>query len=310
MFSYLYNLYNDLINYIYNIYLEKYKTTILSYNYNLPFDIDELDNEKFIQFKNDTINLNKVIFALNNIPDIVHKELFKNNFEVNKQYYSITIKLLSSEAVDIYHNIQNINDDIDDINTRYIFIRINLLQPKTFYNSMNHVNCIIIDKAKNIILIFEPQVKLRYDVDILKNLLNEFITNINHYEILLPEDIGYSYYNRLQKYDIFCQTYVVFAFILYIYNNNLKVSKLSMLFNTVITKYSTEYFLFYIYNLLESNNYELNNTTNIWNHPTSTLTNIFNIFKYNNTNINQEVNLVHFEEDNDMIIVSSNSYDK
>ena len=243
--------------------------------YNLPFDTNAIENNpNFVKFKNNDTSLNKVIFALNNLPDKIHTLMFHNNKEICNKFFSITIKLKNQMIIGMHHSLDTINDHILDNNIRYIFIRINVIATQ---HVMNHVNCIIIDKKNKYMLFFEPKVEFMYDIQEFTKLVDELIKLPNDYTKLYPKDIGYDYYNRLQSYDAFCQSYVLFVFILIISNNDIKTNEYSLMFNTIITSNNLGYLLFHIDTLLELDGCEICIQDEIWSFPTNKTKNILNI---------------------------------
>ena len=265
----------------------------------------DISDKEFNNFRLDNIALNKVIFALNNIPDIVHKLLFKENSEVCKQYFSITLKLENSKINNIYHNLNDIEQYFNDDKLRYCFIRLNIIT-NTFHK-MHHINCIIIDKINKTILFFEPRVTFLFDINDLINNLHTLI-NINGYITLLPSDIGYNFLNKLQKYDMFCQTYTLFVYLLII-NNNVNHKDYSIMFNTTITSQTICYLFYHIHKLLQQNNCQICDQPIIWKYPTNIIENMINIITLpSNNNINEtnevEMSSINIYEEDDMIIVN------
>lgn len=249
--------------------------------YMLPFDVNISNDTLFDDFKNNDIEVNKIIFALNNVPDIIHQLLFTENYICN-QYYFITLKMNPSKIINVHHNLSNITNDLIDDKIRYIYIRINIITD----TQMHHVNCIVIDKKNKYILLFEPQVSFVYDPNIILSLLDAFI-ELKSYKTIFPSDVGYNMFNKLQRYDTYCQTYVLFIFVLIVYNQHIHYKDFSKLFNTNITTETIGYFLFYIYKILKNSNCSICTQPVLWNYPC----NINNIIKtidlYFNKNINK-----------------------
>jgi hypothetical protein len=239
-------------------YFKKYFT---KYNYNLPFDKNI--SPEFIQFKKN--NVHQVIFALNNIPETIHTLLFKENKNICPQYFEINVKIKSERIIEIYHYLEHFHSFFNNNFIKYIYIRVNIFN----YGIMNHVNCIIIDKEMKYILYFEPKVEILFDLEPIFIILEDII-DLSQYKKLIPYDIGYNFYNRLQKFDAFCQTYVIFVFLLIIHNEHVDPRNFSNLFNSLISYQSMGYFLFHIYGLLQKNNYEINAQ------PTNKLKNFIN----------------------------------
>jgi hypothetical protein len=287
--EYIKYLYNAIVNYW-------YKKSIT--NYHLPFPINIENDPEFIKFKDNEVVLNKIIFALNNIPDIVHTLLF------NEKYFSITIKVNKYKITSVYHSLENIQEHLKSDN-RYIYIRLNIITNSTY--KMHHVNCIIIDKKEKYILFFEPRVNFLFNIDDLIKELDALI-NIKDYKKLLPSDIGYNIFNRLQKYDAFCQTYVLFAYILIINNKDIHYTNFSTMFNSMDTQ-SIGCLFYYINNLLENNNYNICDQPIIWKYPTNNLKNIFNMINIfsNNKSEDQDIELSDMDiyEEGDLIFVDA-----
>jgi len=165
MFEYIIFLYHAFKDYCADWY-EKYNNKIV---YNLPFDILEIENDdNFKKFKNSDACINKLIFALNNLPDILHRLIFKNS-NVSDELFQINIKNSDNQIFEMCNTLDNINNFIINNKLRYIYIRINIL--KNQKKGMNHVNCIIIDKYLKYILFFEPKVNLEYNPDTIITIL-------------------------------------------------------------------------------------------------------------------------------------------
>lgn len=295
MISYLYH---TIKNYFYN-----------SSTYNLPFDINSIEEDKeFEDFKKDDIGINKIIFALNNIPDIVHSLMFKGS-NICEKYYFITLKLNPSKIIDVYHNLDNINDHFMDEKVQYIYIRINVISKSILNNNMHHVNCIVIDKSRNYVLFFEPRLTFMYDPDVLISLVDTFM-DLSLYEKIFPPDIGYNIFNQLQRYDTYCQTYVIFVLALIIHNRNIPYQDYHKMFNKSITTDNIGYFLFNIYRTLKEKNCDICPQPFIWNYPGNKVTNIFKILnlylnKNDDTNEKKEMNNIVIEnDDSEFTIVS------
>lgn len=290
VFKYLTYLYDTIKYYFFN-----------DNKYHLPFDINEIiNNDHFKEFQSNN-DINKVIFALNNIPDVTQKILFKNNINIANQYLYLTIKMSNGSIDSIVHNLDNINEYMDDNAIRYVYIRINIIN---IGNTMNHVNCIIIDKNKKYILLFEPKIIFQYDSKIIFELLHQTF-DTQEYRKILPNDIGYNYCNRLQWYDTFCQTYIIFVFFLIILNDNVNPENFSVLFNSIITHKNMGYFLFHAYNLLIENNISICEQNNIWDYPTNNAKNLLNaakLFLSNDKNEENNFDDIVIKENDDLVI--------
>ncbi|QKF94252.1 hypothetical protein QKU48_gp0794 [Fadolivirus algeromassiliense] len=270
-------------------------------NYNIPFDINEIETNPSLKQFQENNDINKVIFALNNIPDIVQRILFQDYKNINDKYLHITIKTNDNSIDEIYHNLEEIKQYLTDDSIRYINIRINLVN---IGSKMHHVNCIVIDKLRKYILIFEPKTMLRYDHKMIKSIFQELF-DVSQYEILTPHDIGYSYYNRLQWNDAYCQTYIIFIFWLIILNEDIDPKKYSLLFNNVITHKNMGYFLFHINQILNANKIEICEQNGIWSYPGHNINNIVNItrlFLNNKEKQESELKNISIKEENDIII--------
>ena len=133
---------------------------------------------------------------------------------------------------------------------------------------MNHVNCIVIDKDRKYILYFEPVAVVRVNASKIFNILCNTCNELKEYDALLPSDIGYTFYNRLQRYDNFWQTYILYIYFLIIENTDVKPKDFSSLFNTVITSKNIDYFIYFISDVINKNginldNFELNSSQRI-----------------------------------------------
>lgn len=248
----------------------------------LPFDPLLIEKEpEFHNFKIKTIDINKVMFALNNLPNVIHELLFKHRQDVCHHYYYITLnRNQNNEIIDIFHNIGDIKDQILNDEIKYIYIRINIVNINKKNNQMDHINCIICDKIHKTILIFEPKTKFTYDVNIIMDILNQSM-DIKEYKILLPEkDIGYNSHHSLQKYDAYCQTYVLLVFVLIIHNSQMPFEKYSSLFNCAITYKNIGYFLFTIHQLLKENKIDICYHRTIWSYPTDHFSSIWTLVNY------------------------------
>ena len=259
--QYVKSIYNKIKTYIYGN---------VPHNYLMPYNPEEIEpTEEFQSFKKDTLSINRVIFAMNNIPDIIHELLFK------QKYYHITIKLQLGQP-ELTHNLDAIHEDFENDEITHIYIRINIIIPD---NPMHHVNCVIIDRSKQFILLFEPQVEFKYNVILIYELLNKYI-NMDYYKILLPIDIGYTNNNKLQGYDAYCQSYVILAYMLLIINKNVSPSEYSKMFNTMITLKNIGYLLYYVHLVLINNQYDIGSPQEIWTFPTNKLETMINLLTY------------------------------
>src|SRR5205085_26945 len=110
--------------------------------------------------KPDKMAIAKTIFALNNLPVKMHEILFSCYENVSHQYYQISFKRNNGIFEPLSINCDGLNEDMLNGNIRFIFIRINIIK-STNKVTMNHVNCVVIDKWKQYILYFEPMFVLR-----------------------------------------------------------------------------------------------------------------------------------------------------
>ena len=308
MFHYITLLYNTIKQYF------NYNNNIINNdtkNYNIPFKTKEVDtDENFILFKNNDMELNKLMFALNNLPDKIHNMLFSDNKEICHEYFYITIKIKNKNIIDVQHNLDNTNNYLDDNNIRYIFIKVNTIN--TSQNIIQHVNCIIIDKIQKYILFFEPKFEFSYDINEFSKIIDELIV-LDGYSKIFPQDIGYNYYDRLQSYDAFCQSYILFVFILITNNKSINTSDYSLMFNEIITYENLGYMLFNIYMLLKQSKYEICEQKLIWSFPTKKTQNICNIVhlflnnythKQQSNNYNKSEFELEIEMDDDFVVVN------
>lgn len=274
LFKYIVYIYNKLKGYIYS--------NNSKVQYKIPFD-STLP-------KPNNYDINKTIFALNNMPDIIHNLLFENDINVASNYYYIRLDIVNKT---IDHNLDLLKNDIDNDNIKYIFIRLNLVNCKYF----NHVNGIYINKSKYYTLIFEPKYELIYNPLELESLLKNYT---NNYQFIYAKDIGYTIYNRMQSYDLFCQTYVLFSFLLIVLNDGeINYENYCEMFSSVITPKNVEYLLYHIDNLLKKNNYDICNQPELWVQPNDKFNEIKNVirFIFNNKKEEDISNLNICEED-------------
>ncbi|ARF09568.1 hypothetical protein Indivirus_1_191 [Indivirus ILV1] len=260
-----------------------------SFQYKIPFDTETL--------KNNSGNINKVIFALNNMPDTIHHLLFGDQNNISFNYYYIRLDL---EKKELNYNLEGIDDDINNVDIEYIFIRLNLINRQDFFD---HVNGIYINKNKKYVLIFEPKVKLSFDAPFIEAFMKKYIHDDN-YKFIYAEDLGYNIYNKIQNYDLFCQTYVLFVFSLIILNDNMiEYNNYSTMFNDVINSKNIEYFLYYIDILLQKNGYEICDQPELWTLSQNNFIKIKNIINYIITNKKTEDNNCNIREEDDLFIV-------
>ena len=158
------------LNYILDIIFSIYNRLIVRpfYNYSCYKTVggmQQLDEIKkdllYVDYKKDRSRINKTIFALNNMPEVIHTVLFKNSnyLHICPKYFQMYYELNdNNKFVKKYANLTTLQVYLDDNALRYIYIRINLIENN---KKNDHVNSIIIDKKKKYILYFEPQCELR-----------------------------------------------------------------------------------------------------------------------------------------------------
>lgn len=304
------------IEYLYNLikhYFNSPPTAVDSVTYNMSFDTIVVDHDDdFDKFKKDASLINKVMFALNNMPDKVYSLLFNDNMQVCNKLFVITLKIKNKQIIDLQHNMDDIHlylepFGLDKMQIRYILIRVNIID--TTQNVIQHVNCIILDKKRKYMLFFDSKIKFQYDVNAFVLLITDIVNSIYFdYNILFPKDIGYDDYNQLQKYDAFCQTYVFFVFLLIVSNDMVNTNNYSMMFNTTITTKNLGYFLFYINKLLQIHNFEICDQEEIWSFPTNKTKNILNIINlYFGAQVsdNVDVSTLEIKEIDDIMVIDS-----
>lgn len=295
----------EYITYLFNLIKNYFTSNTIKYN--LPFDYDGIEtNPNFNEFKNNDKDINKVIFALNNLPENIHSILFGATEQISNKFFFITIKLDNGNIYDFHHNLNDINNQLNNDSIKYILIRINIIDSTK--NVMNHVNCIIIDKENKYSLFFEPKITFVYDVNDLTKIIDGLM-NIADYKKLYPKDIGYNTYNKLQKYDAFCQSYILFVFIMIILNKNIKPENFCTMFNSTITSKNLGYLLFHINELLKKNNFDICDQAEIWSFPTNKTKNMFNLlhlFLNNKSETSKdEITDLLINEEDDIIIIDS-----
>lgn len=288
----------DYVTYLYHI-IKNYFYPDLS-KYILPFNPNDiLNTPEFKNFKSDTKELNKIVFALNNLPDTLHQIITKNTF-ICSQYYYITIYQTNNKT-EIMHNIDNIQNETDN----YVYIRINVINNSN--NKMHHVNCVIHDKINKTVLLFDPQIDFDYDPQIILDLLDNYM-DLKINKVLLPQDIGYNSYNHLQKYDAFCQTYILFILLLIVNNPTIPYIEYSKMFNGLTTHTNIGYFLYTIHELLKDNKFDICDQGEVWSYPTNSFLNIFNLMNYfldRDHKIKEEDSNIKIKEVDGMLIIDA-----
>lgn len=227
----------------------------------------------FENFINNTEEYNKVIYALNNIPGTIYSLLLGDNVDVCQKYFQIYFKKGARKYQLTYNNLQNLDEYLDDGNIRYIYIRVALLD-----KNIHHVNCIIIDKLRRYILYFEPKVILKVDMEDIHDLFKYY--NLLGYRYITPTDIGYNFINRLQYFDHFCQTYILFVFMIIIgCDNCINYKKFSKIFTDNITVETIGNFLFIIYQKMDMAGITIYNEQLSQYNSANGIYNFFNLFK-------------------------------
>jgi len=248
-----------------------YSNTIKHYNDHL--NINNNQSVEFLNFKKNKLNINKSFFVLNNLPDVIHKLLFEKYPYVCQQYFHITLDITKS-TTNIFHNLYDISKYTTNDNISHIFIRVNIINKIT---NLHHVNSIIINKIDQYILFFEPKVKFSYDVNILSDLIKLYIDT--NYKCVYPDDIGYDIYPKLQKYDAYCQCYIIYTFLLIINNPDVEYKDYAPMFNVQINIDKIGYFIFYVYEQMLENNYCIDDVPILWDFPEYTFVSYFNPLK-------------------------------
>jgi len=214
-----------------------------------------------VELSKDEYNLDKkterhIIFALNNIPEIVHEKLFKDYSDVSRNYHQVTFKKNNGVYEPASSQLATLSLDMHNNSIRFVFIRVNLIKS---LRKMNHVNCVIVDKRRKFVLYFEPMVVVRIDTVELFDILLKFSDKFIGYNFLVPNDIGYNIYNRLQRYDNYCQTYILYVYCLILENQDVKPNEFSSMFNTVISARNIKCFLYYVHRVLMDGGIDVNN---------------------------------------------------
>lgn len=252
------------IDFVHNVYLTVWHYFFGKKMINILDKLSDEEKDKFNKFKKNDMEFSKVIFALNNIPHKIHEIIFPED-NICHSYYQIYLNKLKKQNnrydyILDYHNIDydKFIAELNDEAIRYLFIRINLLNKQKLNKfTMNHVNCIVIDKLEKYILIFEPTYNIRFDLDIIKKILSQF-SALDDYVYLQPSNIGYKYDTKLQKNDFFCQTYIIMIFYIITKNSHVNYKDFSTLFGLTINKETVGYFLYHIHLNMKNNGIQVN----------------------------------------------------
>lgn len=262
---------------LYSIYAYFYNWFYTDHNFINPFDhIKNFeDTDEFSKFKNEPEDFSKLMFALNNIPNKIFNLLFNKYDNVCQEYYHVTmVKNKNSKIYQItQQNLDNINEHLINDSIRYIYIRIDLINNHRKGN-IHHVNSIVIDREKKYVLFFEPKVNLKYNKQTIIDLIN-----LDDYQYLEPKDVGYHIFNKLQTVDCFCQTYILYTYILIIENNDVEFENFSRMFNSIISTKNIGYFLFYIFQKYKVSDLEVGINPTEWNFPKSGINKIFDTLR-------------------------------
>lgn len=208
------------------------------------------------KYKLDKRTEKAIVFALNNIPGVVHQHLFKDYPDVSQNYHQITFKKDNGIYEPASSQLAMLSNDMHNESIRFVFIRVNLIKS---LKKMNHVNCVIVDKRRKFLLYFEPMVVVRIDTIELFDILSKFSDKFIGYSLLVPIDIGYNVYNRLQRYDNYCQTYILYVYCLILENRDVKPAEFSSMFNAVISAENVRCFLYYVHKVLTDGGIDVNN---------------------------------------------------
>lgn len=225
----------------------------MSYNNIIDKKYIENNKDSYEDFTRSNEEVNKALFVLNNNLHYIMKKLFEKNSNVSKYYHQMSYSAESGNVLKLNFEYDDINTylskfklDINDPNIRYVFVKVNLFN-NTLLPFMNHVNCIIVDKEKKHIMFFEPKYHLQLNAfQEIEERLKPYIDNFDDYVILLPESIGYTPFNRLQKFDAYCQSYILYIYVLLV-QNEVSHEEYAEMFNSTISSTNLQYFLFYIH---------------------------------------------------------------
>lgn len=266
----IYNTYNRLHNWIYKVY------GVYTNNYINQFGhIKNLEKcTEFTNFKNSTEEFSKLIFILNNFPENVYNIVFSkyDPKHICQKYYIIKL-IKSKDEKDYTVCYSNLDDIQSNVDSTFIYIRVELYD-HNIKGTINHVNSIIINNSTKVILFFEPQTYLKYNKDELI-----FLIGLENYTFIEPQDIGYSIFNRLQTFDCFCQTYILYVFILIVDNPHVEYKEYSKMFNSIITTKNIGYFLFYLYMELKTLDIDIQTFSTGWYFPKNGFNKLLNTLR-------------------------------
>lgn len=257
-------------NYVFNLCYTVYEYFVCKNIYNNPIDDIELDDD----FINNKIEFSKIINSINNNPQLVHNILVDKYDYIFPEYFKITITFHENGFITLEQNDEiydHMERCLDNNNIRFIYIGVQLVS-NTF---INHMNCIIIDKKQKYVLYFEPKVFLKINIDAIRNFIEQW-DEMKHFEVIEPKDIGYGFFNALQHFDFYCQTYVILAFLLIINNEDTEYKNFSKLFNLNINNEIIGKFIYYIKQNYDKNNIIPGDPVIIWNYPKNTFVKYYN----------------------------------
>ena len=233
-----------------------------------------IQTSDFMDFKKNKKRVSDNMHIINNFPEHTYKALFNDYSNVSKEFFKIEITNYNNSIETHHYPIlfrDKIREQLDNNDVRYIFVWISLKMT----GHIGHINCVIIDKQNKYALIFEPKVKIDYDLCLITDILD---LN-NDYQILVPTDIGFHYFNRLQRFNHFCQTYVLFVFMIIIENDIVEYNKFSKMMSDIINNQSLGHFLYYTHMLIHTDIKISHNHGIFWEYPDGCMQGIFNRFK-------------------------------
>jgi hypothetical protein len=145
--------------------------------------------------------------------------------------------------------------------------------------------------------------------------LEKFTENkkLANYKYLIPNDIGYNSFNKLQKMDYFCQTYIMTIFLLIVNNNHINYTDFSNLFNNSINFHNMELFWYNCHKILKKGGYDFDGVPPKWTYPTNSIADVFNFIRINFLNKNDDLekynskDIIITEEDDLVIFERINS---
>jgi len=219
---------------------------------------DDYDFIEYEEFKKDDCKVGKVIYCLNNFPKMIHDTMIKtlscaNYNNMSETFYSISVynknNIISYNFENFYNNNENFISDLCNMNVRFIMIRI-----EERNSMLGHVTAIIIDKKKSYLLFFDPKNNIKYDIQQF-NFIIDIINTVTEkkYKILTSWDIGYSQGTRLQGINFYCQTYILYVYLIVVCNINVCYTDFKNMFNSLITTKTITLLLYFLYRSIEKN---------------------------------------------------------